>query len=83
MPTLTRRSCEDCAASVQSSAGVPATYYFDLNASYKVTEYVRVRGGITNLTNQAPRYNNTTLGTDPTTYDVYGRSFFVAVSAKF
>ena len=58
---------------------VDSTWYTDLTARYDLTPTFTIRGGINNLSNQQPRlYNpNVQAATDPSTYDVLGRRFFV------
>jgi len=64
--------------------GVPAYWYFDLNGRWQVTERLELRAGITNLTDKDPPVVGGLLGnTDPATYDVLGRSYFVALKAQF
>jgi outer membrane receptor protein involved in Fe transport len=65
--------------------GVPAYHYFFLNGTWQVTEAVSVFGGVDNLTDKQPpiytrgfQYN-----TDPSTYDVIGRYFYVGARMKF
>jgi outer membrane receptor protein involved in Fe transport len=65
--------------------GVPAYHYFFLNGNWQVTEAVSVFGGVDNLTDKQPpiytrgfQYN-----TDPSTYDVIGRYFYVGARMKF
>lgn len=64
---------------------IGAVDYYDLNASWKITDTYSIRGGVTNLTNKQPPYFSSYVqaNTDPSTYDVLGRRFFVAVKAKF
>lgn len=68
-----------------TNTGVPETWYFDLNGSYNLTDYVTIRAGINNLLDQEPRlYSpNVQANTDPSTYDVVGRSAFVGVNLRF
>lgn len=65
--------------------GVDAYNYFFLNGSYQVNDTIQVYGGIDNLTDEAPpvytrgfQYN-----TDPSTYDVIGRYYYVGVRSRF
>ncbi|WP_114395092.1 TonB-dependent receptor domain-containing protein [Oleisolibacter albus] len=68
-----------------TAGGVPATWYFDLNATYDVSENISLRGGIVNAFDQKPRLYtpNVQDNTDPSVYDVVGRRFFAGVTAKF
>ncbi|WP_309091265.1 TonB-dependent receptor domain-containing protein [Phenylobacterium sp.] len=64
----------------------PKTYnIYDLVGWYDVNDEVRVRAGVNNLFDKDPplftSYSNS--NTDPSTYDVLGRRFFVGVTARF
>jgi len=63
---------------------VDAYFYNNVRAAYSFDRYV-VSGGVRNLFDkQAPRLSSPIEGnTDPNTYDVIGRYFFVGLSAKF
>ncbi|MEZ9820386.1 TonB-dependent receptor plug domain-containing protein [Shewanella sp. 10N.286.45.A1] len=64
---------------------VDSIVYHDLSATYDVTNTVRLSGGVNNLLDEdAPYYSgNNDSNTDPYTYDVLGRYFFVRASVKF
>lgn len=68
-----------------TNTGVQSTWYLDLNGSYALTDNIELRGGINNLLDQEPRlYNpNVQANTDPSLYDVVGRSAFVGVKLRF
>lgn len=68
-----------------SNTGTAATWYHDLSARYAITPNLSVRAGISNLTDQQPRlYSpNIQANTDPSTFDVLGRRYFVGLNAKF
>ena len=68
-----------------SNTGVDQTWYLDLNGTYSLTDYIELRGGINNLLDQEPRLYtpNVQANTDPSLYDVVGRSAFVGVKLKF
>lgn len=68
-----------------SSEKIDAVDYFDLNGSWQVNDTYSIRGGVTNLTDKQPPYFTSYVqaNTDPSTYDVLGRRFYVAVKAKF
>jgi len=65
--------------------GVPSTWYADVSGSWRATEELLVRVGVENLTDQAPRLYtpDADSGTDPSTYDVIGRRYFVSATYKF
>ncbi|WP_108946146.1 TonB-dependent receptor [Shewanella halifaxensis] len=64
---------------------VDAVVYHDLSATYDLTDTVRLSGGVNNLFDEQPPYysGNNDSNTDPYTYDVLGRYFFVRASMKF
>lgn len=68
-----------------TNTGTAATWYHDLSARYAITQNLSVRAGISNLTDQQPRlYSpNVQANTDPSTFDVLGRRYFVGMNAKF
>lgn len=59
--------------------------YFDLLGTWEVSERVTLRAGVNNLTDEAPRTWSPGIqaNTDPSTYDVLGRRYFVGLTAKF
>ena len=67
-----------------TTPGVPSYSLFDAFAEVRVSEGYTLRGGINNLTNKQPLIVNGLAGsTEASTYDVIGRSFYLAFSAKF
>ncbi|QYK02647.1 TonB-dependent receptor [Shewanella psychrotolerans] len=64
---------------------VDSIIYHDISATYDVTSNVRLSGGVNNLLDEEPPYysGNNDSNTDPYTYDVLGRYFFVRASVKF
>jgi len=79
------RHVGDMTDAADSSEKIGAVDYFDLNGSWKVNDIYSIRGGVTNLTNKQPPYFSSYVqaNTDPSTYDVLGRRFFMAIKAKF
>ncbi|MNY64783.1 TonB dependent receptor [compost metagenome] len=66
------------------AAGVPNYDIFDLNGAWKINDRLNLSGGITNLFDADPVMIAGTPGlTQPGTYDIIGRSFYLALSAKF
>jgi iron complex outermembrane recepter protein len=64
--------------------GVPSYDIVDLNLGWNITDEYRITAGISNLFNVDPPVVGGTLGqTQPNTYDIIGRSFFIAASARF
>ncbi len=68
-----------------SNTGTDATWYHDLSLRYAITPKIAVRAGVSNLTDQQPRVYtpNIQANTDPSTFDVLGRRYFVGLNAKF
>lgn len=65
---------------------IDSQLYHDLVAGYSWDEKgLIVTGGVTNLTNEAPPFIETGFngGTDPATYRVFGRGFFVRAQKNF
>ncbi|MCK6103389.1 MULTISPECIES: TonB-dependent receptor domain-containing protein [unclassified Brevundimonas] len=62
-----------------------AVHYFDLNGSWAVNDTVVLRAGVNNLTDQDPNTYSPGVqaNTDPSTYDVLGRRYYVGLTAKF
>ncbi|HEU4779432.1 MAG TPA: TonB-dependent receptor [Steroidobacteraceae bacterium] len=67
-----------------SNTGVAETWYLDLSGRYDLTESVTFRLGVNNLLDQEPRlYSpNVQANTDPSTYDVLGRRYFIGVNMR-
>ncbi|ODU27248.1 TonB-dependent receptor [Sphingopyxis sp. SCN 67-31] len=67
--------------------GVPSVSYFDLDLSANVAENFELRGGIVNLFDRKPPTLNDSLigayATDPFTYDLVGRRFYISAKARF
>lgn len=68
-----------------TNKGTPTTFYLDLTGNYHLTDSITLRGGVNNLLNQEPRLYtpNIQSNTDPSTYDVLGRRYFVGVNVRF
>ena len=64
---------------------VGSVVYHDVSGSYNATETVTLTGGINNLFDKEPPYysGNNDSNTDPYTYDVMGRYFFVKATMAF
>jgi outer membrane receptor protein involved in Fe transport len=60
--------------------GVPAYSLVDLLGSYELNKQWQLRAGITNLGNHAPVFvSSSQFSTDPSVFDVVGRSYYVGV----
>ncbi len=63
---------------------VPAINYFDIDAHYVINHGVTLSAGINNLADQNPPFISTLeLRTDAATYDVVGRTWYIAAKLKF
>jgi outer membrane receptor protein involved in Fe transport len=64
---------------------VGSVVYHDLSGAYYLTDSVTLSGGVNNLLDKQPPYysGNNDSNTDPYTYDVLGRYFFVKANVKF
>ncbi len=64
---------------------IDAIDYFDLNASWAVNDTVSLRAGVNNLTDElAPVYTpSIASNTDPSSYDLLGRRYYVGLTARF
>jgi len=75
--------------SVEDDAGGPeldSINYFNLNGSWDVNDNLRLSGGIDNLLDQEPEElgsNAEQANTFPSTYDVFGRTFYVNAKVRF
>jgi outer membrane receptor protein involved in Fe transport len=63
----------------------PAYSYFDADARFKINDNWEVRAGVNNIADkQPPTYTSSIeANTDPSTYDVLGRRYFVGLKARF
>lgn len=63
-----------------------AVNYFDANLRWKVNDIIELRTGVNNFTDEQPSIGFTSTvqaNTDPSTYDVFGRRYYVALKARF
>ena len=67
------------------TVAAPATEYFDFDARWKVNDTFELRAGVNNIADkQPPTYTpSIQANTDPATYDVLGRRYFVGIKARF
>jgi outer membrane receptor protein involved in Fe transport len=68
-----------------TTVGVPSIDYLDLNASWYPTEAAELTVGAINVTDQEPPLYTTypQMNTDPSTYDVLGRRYYVRAAYRF
>lgn len=62
-----------------------AVDYFDVNSAWKLNEMVTLRGGLNNLTDRQPRVYSPSIAanTDPSSYDLVGRRYYIGLTARF
>lgn len=61
-------------------------HYLDLNFGYEISHDISVNFGIQNLTDNKPQIapgSGRSTNSDPSLYDIFGRSFSVTISAQF
>ncbi|MFN3814751.1 TonB-dependent receptor domain-containing protein [Brevundimonas sp.] len=60
-------------------------HYFDLTGSWEINDTVSMRLGVNNVTDEQPLTFSPGVqaNTDPSTYDVLGRRYFVGLTARF
>ncbi|MEO8061724.1 MAG: TonB-dependent receptor [Pseudomonadota bacterium] len=68
-----------------TTVGVPSITYLDANASWRLRDSLELRAGVENLTDeQPPLYTAAVqMNTDPSTYDVLGRRYYLRANMKF
>jgi len=67
---------------------IDAFNYFDLSANYRITDSIRVYGGLRNLFDEKPPVlgdgpQSEQANTWPATYDALGRQFFIGLTATY
>jgi iron complex outermembrane recepter protein len=64
---------------------IPAIGYFDLLASYDLTDNLSLRFNVNNVLNEQPPVYTPSVAsnTDPSTYDVLGRRYTIGLTARF
>lgn len=70
-----------------TTPGVPSMEYFDLNARWNTelfSQDIELRAGVNNLFDEdIPQVGPVRGNTDPSTYDIIGRTYYMGVSARF
>lgn len=67
-----------------TTPGVPAFHYFDLYGHWALGDALSINGGINNVADRDPPVVGTSPGvTQSSTYDIYGRQYYVGVSLRF
>ena len=65
---------------------IPSESYFALSFNFEINDMIEFYGGIKNLMDNDPPLlggNQTQSNTDPSVYDVYGRRYFLGLTARF
>lgn len=63
--------------------GIKAVDYYDLFARLRLSDRLEVRGTVVNLLDKAPPVFTGQSATDPSVYDLIGRRYSVALTARF
>ncbi len=73
------------ASSGATATNAPTVSYWDFLARWRINDTFEVRAGINNAFDKQPPFFTSFVqaNTDPSTYDVYGRRYFVALKARF
>jgi outer membrane receptor protein involved in Fe transport len=68
-----------------TTVGVPSVTYLDANVSWRLGDKLELRAGVENLTDEQPPIYTAAIqmNTDPSTYDVLGRRYFLRANMKF
>ncbi|HEU4781134.1 MAG TPA: TonB-dependent receptor [Steroidobacteraceae bacterium] len=68
-----------------TTVGVPSITYLDANVSWRMDDVLELRVGVENLTDETPPIYTAgvQMNTDPSTYDVLGRRYFLRANMKF
>lgn len=68
-----------------TTVGTPAITYIDANASWRMNDSMEFRLGVENLTDEAPPLYTAgvQMNTDPSTFDVLGRRYYLRANLKF
>ena len=78
------RSLDTVSNPQSTTPGTTAYSLFDLFGSWEVSDHLTLNAGVNNLMNREPMVVDGIPGnTEPSTYDILGRSFFIDVSARF
>ena len=67
-----------------TNTGTPETWYFDLRGTYDLTSNLTIRAGVNNIADEDPALYSPNIqsNTDPSTFDVLGRRFFVGFNLR-
>jgi iron complex outermembrane receptor protein len=68
-----------------TTVGTPAITYLDANVSWRMADTLELRAGVENLTDETPPLYTAAvqMNTDPSTFDVLGRRYFLRANLKF
>ena len=77
---------QTCTGKSTCTATSPAAVsYYDLTGSWRINQTFTVTGGVNNITDKQPPFFSSFVqaNTDPSTYDVLGRRYFIGLKATF
>ena len=78
------RSLDTVSNPTSTTPGTGAYSLLDLFGTWEINDRYSIRGGINNLMDRDPPIVDGAIGnTEPSTYDVLGRTFYIAARAKF
>lgn len=68
-----------------TAVGTPDVNYFDLLGRYDLSDDLTLRAGVINVFDKDPPFYNSAVqsNTDPATFDVLGRRYFIGLTARF
>lgn len=68
-----------------TATGTDAYTTLDVFGSWYLTDHLTLRGGVLNATDEPPELYapNTQAGTDPSTFDIVGRRYFVGANIRY
>lgn len=63
----------------------PSVNYFDVSGAWKITDNYEISAGVNNVGDKQPPFFTSFVqaNTDPSTYDVLGRRYYVGLKARF
>ena len=77
---------QSCIGKTTCSAVSPGSVsYFDLSGGWKINDQYEISAGVNNLEDKQPPFftSFTQANTDPSTYDVLGRRYYLGIKARF
>jgi outer membrane receptor protein involved in Fe transport len=70
---------------ISGGVGTKDESYFDINTVWRVNDTFQLRAGVNNVSDNQPPFftSQVQANTDPSTYDVLGRRYYVGLKARF